>query len=61
MKSTLKHYIHPQWGSVIGAENDIRIAALKDELELLEHASGLDYAVRTRITTRIEKLSSDTK
>jgi len=57
MKSTLKHYIHPQWGSVIGAENDIRIAVLKDELELLEHASGLDYAVRTRLTARIATLS----
>ena len=59
MKSTLKHYIHPQWGSVLGSEKDIRIAVLKDEVELLEHAEGLDYAVRTRLNARIEKLSSE--
>jgi len=59
MKSTLKHYIHPQWGSVLGSEKDIRIAVLKDEVELLEHAEGLDYAVLTRLNSRIEKLSSE--
>ena len=59
MKSTLKHYIHPQWGSVLGAEKDIRIAVLKDEVKLLEHAEGLDYAVLTRLNTRIEKLLNE--
>ena len=59
MKSTLKHYIHPQWGSVLGSEKDIRIAVLKDEVKLLERADGLDYAVRTRLNARIEKLSSE--
>jgi hypothetical protein len=52
----LKRYIHAQWGSVIGSEKEIRLAALKDEVELLEHTSGLDYAVRTRLTARIEEL-----
>ena len=59
MKSTLKHYIHPQWGSVLGAEKDIRIAVLKDEVKLLERADGLDYAVRVRLNDRIEKLSNE--
>ena len=52
----LKRYKHSQWGSVIGSEKEIRLAALKDEVELLEHTSGLDYAVRTRLTARIEEL-----
>jgi len=52
----LRRFTHPQWGSVIGSEKEIRIAALKDEVELLEHTSGLDYAVRTRLTARIEEL-----
>jgi len=59
MKSTLKHYIHPQWGSVLGAEKDIRIAVLKDEVKLLERDDGLDYAVRVRLNDRIEKLSNE--
>jgi len=58
-KSYLKQFIHPQWGSVLGSEKDIRIAVLKDEVELLEHAEGLDYAVLTRLNSRIEKLSSE--
>ena len=27
---------HPQWGSIIGYENHIRIAVLKDEIEVFE-------------------------
>ena len=32
----LKQFIHPQWGSILGLEKDIRIAALKDEIEIWE-------------------------
>jgi uncharacterized small protein (DUF1192 family) len=35
-ESNLKKYQHGQWGSILGQENDIRIAALKDEIELLQ-------------------------
>ena len=32
----LLQFKHPQWGSIIGQENDIRLAALKDEVEIWE-------------------------
>ena len=28
----LKRYIHPQWGSIVGSEKEIRLAVLKDEI-----------------------------
>ena len=28
----LKRYIHPQWGSVLGSEKEIRLAVLRDEV-----------------------------
>jgi len=28
----LKRYIHPQWGSVVGSENEIILAVLRDEI-----------------------------
>ena len=34
--SHLKQFIHPQWGSILGSEEDIRLAALSDEVELCE-------------------------
>ena len=32
----LKQFTHPQWGSILGSEEDIRLAVLQDELELCE-------------------------
>ncbi len=32
----LKQFIHPQWGSILGSEEDIRLAVLQDEVELCE-------------------------
>ncbi len=32
----LKQFIHPQWGSILGSEEDIRLAVLQDEIELLQ-------------------------
>ena len=32
----LKQFIHPQWGSILGSEEEIRLAALKDEVEIWE-------------------------
>ena len=28
----LKRYKHPQWGSILGSEKEIRLAVLKDEI-----------------------------
>ena len=36
----LKQFMHPQWGSIVGSEEDIRLAALSDEVELWEQRVG---------------------
>ena len=36
----LSQFIHPQWGSILGSEEDIRLAALQDEVELWEQRVG---------------------
>ncbi len=33
-KVRLKDFIHPQWGSIVGPENEIRVAVLKEEAEV---------------------------
>ena len=32
----LKDFIHPHWGSIVGQENEIRVAVLKEEISLWE-------------------------
>jgi len=34
--SHLKQFMHPQWGSIVGSEEEIRLAALQDEVEIWE-------------------------
>ena len=34
--SHLKQFMHSQWGSILGSEEDIRLAVLSDEVELCE-------------------------
>ena len=38
-----RNFQHPQWGSIVGNENDIRIAVLKDELERWQDGDGPTY------------------
>ena len=38
--SHLKQFIHPQWGSILGSEEEIRLAALQDEVEIWEQRVG---------------------
>ena len=38
--SHLKQFIHPQWGSIIGSEEEIRLAALQDEVEIWEQRTN---------------------
>jgi hypothetical protein len=38
--SHLKQFMHPQWGSIVGSEEDIRLAALQDEVEIWEQRVG---------------------
>ena len=57
----LKQFIHAHWGSIVGNENDIRIAVLKDELERWQNGDGPTYPygyVGDMLKGRIEKLSS---
>ena len=39
----LKQFIHPQWGSILGSEEDIRLAVLQDEVELCEQRVENDF------------------
>ena len=38
--SHLRQFMHPQWGSILGSEEDIRLAALQDEVEIWEQRVG---------------------
>jgi hypothetical protein len=61
--SHLRQFIHPQWGSILGSEEDIRLAVLKDEVELWQkrvgddpdHIPYLGY-IRDTLKGRIEEL-----
>ena len=59
----LRQFIHPQWGSILGSEKDIRLATLKDEVEIWEQRVGNDpdsipYSViiRNTLKSRIKEL-----
>ena len=59
----LKQFIHPQWGTILGSEKDIRIAALKDEIEIWEQRVEDDpdsiqylWYIRDTLKSRIEEL-----
>jgi len=61
--SHLRQFIHPQWGSILGSEKDIRIAALKDEVEIWEQRveddpDSIPYLgyIRDTLKSRIEEL-----
>ena len=62
----LKQFMHPQWGSILGSEEDIRLAALQDEVELWEQRVGknpdtipyLGY-IRDTLKGRIKELEDD--
>ena len=62
--SHLKQFIHSQWGSIVGSEEDIRLATLKDEVELWEQRVGknpdtipyLGY-IRDTLKGRIKELT----
>ena len=63
--SHLRQFMHPQWGSILGSEEDIRLAALQDEVEIWEQRVGknpdtipyLGY-IRDTLKGRIKELNS---
>ena len=40
MNNLRQNFTHGHWGSIVGNENDIRIAVLKDEVELWQERTG---------------------
>ena len=57
---------HPQWGSIIGYENHIRIAVLKDEIEVFKsriepHDTGHLYTTIGTLEHRIKELEDKEK
>ena len=61
--SHLRQFIHPQWGSILGSEEEIRLAALKDEVEIWEQRveddpDSIPYLgyIRDTLKSRIEEL-----
>ena len=65
-KVRLKDFIHPQWGSIVGPENGIRISTLRDEIEVLKsriepHDTGHLYTTISTLEYRIKELESGSK
>ena len=63
MNNLRQNFQHGQWGSIIGQEKDIRLAVLKDEVELWQKRVGDDldsipYSViiRNTLKSRIKEL-----
>ena len=61
--SHLKQFKHPQWGSIVGSEEDIRLAVLSDEVEIWEQRveddpDSIPYLgyIRNTLKSRIEEL-----
>ena len=62
-KVRLKDFIHAQWGSIVGQENNIRIAVLRDEIEVLKsriepHDTGHLYTTISTLEHRVRELES---
>ena len=62
-KTRLKEFIHAQWGSIVGQENKIRIAVLKDEIEVLKsriepHDTGHLYTTISTLEHRVRELEN---
>ena len=63
MNNLRQNFQHAQWGSIIGHEADIRLAVLRDEVELWQKRVGNDpdsipYSViiRNTLKSRIKEL-----
>ena len=59
----LKEFTHAQWGSIVGQENNIRIAVLMDEIEVLKsriepHDTGHLYTTISTLEHRVRELES---
>ena len=65
-KTRLKEFTHHHWGSIVGQENEIRVAVLKEEVALWEKRLSdkpddipyLGY-IRTTLKDRIKELEKN--
>ena len=67
-KTRLKEFTHAHWGSIVGQENEIRVAVLEEEVALWEKRLSdkpddipyLGY-IRTTLRGRIKELEDQEK
>ena len=62
-KIRLKEFTHAQWGSIVGQEYNIRVAVLKDEIDLLKsklepHDTGHIHTTISTLQHRVRELES---
>ena len=59
----LKEFTHDQWGSIVGQEYNIRVAVLKDEIDLFKsklepHDTGHIHTTISTLQHRVRELES---
>ena len=62
-KIRLKEFTHAQWGTIVGQEYNIRVAVLKDEIDLLKsklepHDTGHIHTTISTLQHRVRELES---
>ncbi len=62
-KIRLKDFTHHQWGSIVGQENEIRVAVLKEEIvhlksKLEPHDTGHIHTTISTLEHRVRELES---
>ena len=65
-KIRLNDFIHAPWGSIVGQENEIRVAVLKEEAEVFRsriksHDTGHLYTTISTLEHRIKELEGDNR
>ena len=61
MHENIRELKHPQWGSIVGYEDNIRLAVLKDEVAVFQsriepHGTGHLYTTIGTLLHRIDEL-----
>ena len=64
-KIRLKEFTHAQWGSIVGQEYNIRVAVLKDEIDLLKsriepHDTGYIHTTINCLESLSKEIEGDT-
>ena len=56
MNNLRQNFQHAQWGSIIGYEADIRLAVLRDEVELWQKRGTRNMWLRDTLKERVKEL-----